>query len=84
MVAVTIVTATTAETPITMLAMVSRVRPGRCWIDRVPVPKRLDPSLPGGWAYEPITVGVIEAWIAPLREQFAMGAALPDEERAVG
>lgn len=56
----------------------------RCWIDRVPVPRRLDPSLPGGWAYEPITPEVVEAWVAPLREQFAAGAALPDEERAVG
>lgn len=44
-------------------------------IDGVPVPATWDSGLPGRWAYGPITPAVVEAWVAPLREQFARRAA---------
>jgi hypothetical protein len=43
----------------------------RCWTDGVPCLGAADATLPGGWAYKPITREVVEEWVKDLYKTFA-------------
>lgn len=48
------------------------------WLDRVPCnTNTIDPKLPGGWVYKPITREVVEEWVKDLYKTFAKTAAEP-------